>query len=67
MEGDDDKLEDSDCLPQLLQDVQSAMFSSYFAHVLTHRGIYLRVAFISLSASHCATFIQGRRLFVEIR
>ena len=41
--------------------------SSYIAHVLIRRGIYLRAAFISLSASNCAAFIQGRRLFAEIR
>ena len=41
--------------------------SSYFAHVLTCRGVYSRAAFISLSASNCVAFIQGRRLFAEIR
>ena len=48
MEGDDDKLEDLDCM-------------------LTRRGVYSRAAFISLSASNCAAFIRGRRLFAEIR
>ena len=36
---------------------------SYFAHVLIRRGVYSRAAFISLSASNCAAFIRGRRLF----
>ena len=44
MEGDDDELEDLDCM-------------------LTRRGVYSRAAFISLSASNCAAFIRGRRLF----
>ena len=51
MEGDDDELEDLDCLPRML----------------TRRGVYSRAAFISLSASNCAAFIRGRRLFAEIR
>ena len=37
--------------------------SSYFAQVLTRRGVYSRAAFISHSASNCAAFIRGRRLF----
>ena len=55
---DDD---DSDCLPRLLE--CCIYVSSYFAHVLTRRGVYSRAAFISLSASNYAAFIQGRRLF----
>ena len=51
MEGDDDELEDLDCLPRML----------------TRRGVYSRAAFISLSASNCAAFIRGRCLFAEIR
>ena len=47
MEGDDDELEDLDCLPCML----------------TRRGVYSRAAFISLSASNCAAFIRGRCLF----
>ena len=47
MEGDDDELEDLDCLPRML----------------TRRGVYSRAAFISLSASNCAAVIRGRRLF----
>ena len=50
MEGGDEsdnELEDSDCLPRLLEDVQSVhVVSSYFAHVLAS-----------------AAFIRGRRLF----
>ena len=72
MEGDDDELGDSDCLPRLRTKwprtyVYVLCLSSYFVHVLTHRGVYSRAAFISLSASNCAAFIQGRRLFTEIR
>ena len=72
MEGDDDKLGDSDCLPRLRTKwprtyVYVLETRSYFAHVLTRRGVYSRAAFISLSASNCAAFIRGRRLFAEIR
>ena len=68
MEGDDDELGDSDCLPRLRTKwprtyVYVLRLSSYFAHVLTRRGIYSRAAFISLSTSNCAAFIRGRRLF----
>ena len=63
--GDDD---DSDCLSRLLEDVQSVhVVSSYFAHVLTHRGIYSREAFISLSTSNSVAFIREWRLFTDIR
>ena len=58
MEGDDDELEDSDCR-------KTYVVSSYFAHVLTRRGVYSRAAFISLSAFNCAVFIQGQRLFED--
>ena len=51
MEGDDDELEDSDCLPRL--------------H--TKCPFYSRAASISLSASSFAAFIRGRCLFAEIR
>ena len=55
MEGDDDKLEDSNCLPRLLEDVQIVhIVLSYFARMLTRRGVYSRAAFISLN---CAAFI----------
>ena len=70
MEGDDDELGDSDRLSRLRTKWPRTyvfVVSSYFAHVLTCRGIYSRVAFISLSASNCAAFIRGRRLFAEIR
>ena len=41
MEGDDNELEDSDCLPRLLEDVQSVhVVSSYSAHMLTRHGVY---------------------------
>ena len=41
MEGDDDELEDSECLSRLLEDVQSVhVVSSYSAHVLTRHGVY---------------------------
>ena len=63
MEGDDD---DSDCLPRLNVGMLQLQ-SSYFAHVLTRRGVYSRAAFISLSTSNCAAFIRGQRLFAEIR
>ena len=65
--GDDDELRDSDCLQRPCTYVYVLRLSSYFAHVLTRRGVYSRAAFISLSASNCAAFIRGRRLFAEIR
>ena len=39
--------------------------STLYRHTLrmTRRGVYSRAAFISLSASKCAAFIRGRRLF----
>ena len=56
MEGDDDELEDSGpSLPQL----STYVAASYFAQVVTRRGIYSRVVFISLSTSNCAAFIRG--------
>ena len=68
--GDDDELGDSVCLPRLRTQsghtyVYVLRHRSYFAHVhlLTRRGVYSRAAFISLSASDCAAFIRGRRLF----
>ena len=68
MEGDDDELEDSDCLPQLLDRSDHVVsISSYFAHVLTSRGIYSRTVYISLSSSNRAAFIRGWHLFAEIR
>ena len=65
MEGDDDELGNSDCLPRLRAKWSRTYIrlSSYFAHVLIRRGVYSRAAFISLSASNCAAFIRGRRLF----
>ena len=63
MEGDDDELEDSDRLPRL----STYVAASYFAQVLTRRGIYSRVVFISLSTSNCAAFIRGWRPFAEIQ
>ena len=63
MEGEDDELEDSDCIPRLLEDVQSVhVVSSYFAHANQPRRLF-EGAFISLSASNSAAFIRGRRLF----
>ena len=49
MEGDEDELEDLDCLPRLLEDVQSVRHT---LRMLTRRGAYSRAAFISLSASN---------------
>ena len=54
MEGDGNELKDPGCFPRLLENVQSVhVVSSYFTHILTSRGVYSRVAFISLSASNC--------------
>ena len=54
MEGDDAELKNSDCLPRLdcwkTYNKVSTLYvyvSSYFAHVITRRGIYSRAAFIS--------------------
>ena len=56
MEGDDDELEDSDCLPRVRTKCPSCIV--YFAHVLTRRGVYSRAAFISLSAYVALRFLQ---------
>ena len=68
MEGGDDEFEDSDCLPRLLEELETYKVSTLYRYtLLTRHGIYSRAEFISLSASNCAAFIQGRRLFGEIR
>ena len=52
----------------LLEDVQSVPRCIIrTSRMLTRRGVHSRAVFISLSASNCAAFIRGRRLFAEIR
>ena len=64
MEGDDDELENSDCLPRLRTKCPCCIV------ILCARANPPRRSFeggfISLSTSNCAAFIRGRRLFAEI-
>ena len=82
MERDDDELGDSDCLPRLrtkwprtyvyvCTKATHVRIRTPFIIILCARANPPRRlfegAFISLSASNCAAFIRGRRLFAEIR
>ena len=72
MEGDDDELKDSDCLPRLLGRCTKCPRMLYRqtlrTYMLARCGVSFRAAFISLSTSNCVTFmfIRGWCLFAEI-
>ena len=67
MEGDEDELEDLDDCWKTYKVFHVASLHRHTLRMLTRCGVYSRAAFISLSASNCAAFIQGRRLLAEIR
>ena len=67
MEGDEDELEDLDCLPRLFH-----VASSYFAHAnpprrLFEGGVYFTQRLQLSGVYSRAASIRGRRLFAEIR
>ena len=71
-DGDDDELEDSDCIPRLLEDVQSVhVVSSYFVHAnlprrLFEGGVYFTQRLQLCGVYSMAVSFRGRRLFAEI-
>ena len=68
-----DELEDSDCIPRLLEDVQSVhVVSSYFAHANPPRRLFEGGGYFTQRLQLCGVYsraasIRGRRLFAEIR
>ena len=72
-EGDEDELEDLDCLSQLLEDVQSVprciviLSRANPPRRLFEGGVYFTQRLQLCSVYSRAASIRGRRLFVEIR
>ena len=68
MEGDDDELEDSDCLPRLLEDIQSVnIMHSNPPQPLFEGGIYFTQRLQVCGIYSRAVSIRGWHLFAEIR
>ena len=61
MEGEDDELEDSDCIPRLLEDVQSVhVVSSYFAHANQPRRLFEGGVYFTQRLQFCGVYSRAR-------